>query len=613
MRAPEESDPLPENEEDPLITSLQDATFVEGFVKGLGAGGVDMVTGTGQVIGGAIKYVGRGLLTFGCQVRFVGQFVTGQDTQFTMDMMLELSAPNQEVHQQIGAIAQGLLPVAEWALNNAENLAELEIALLTGNIDGVNSAFLRASDLNGTLFSMGAEAIAGTLAEYENDPPGVKGYKVGRVAFELATIILPFTKPGQLVHLKKAEVLTKLLQRNVVDSGTAAKLTTLKTALTTTKMCFVASTLVLCHVEGASRMEPIGGLESLASAHPDLKVWARDEFTGTEGWKRPIAWFTTHPQELCHLSYDVDGDGQSDETLTGTAPHPFWMVGQEQFVPMGDLKTGDVLTTTSGKSVTVTSNSRQRAPPGETFTTYNFEVADFHTYFVGKSNVWVHNDGKSPCDEVFSAFYSLTDKATSPFHGEPWKAFDDVAKTMGKDRNSAIFGWAADEVMRKQLKDLPLPQRVTQWPSHAQVKATMRQVKGPGSEVDLGGTRFGEIAVPEWVKQNRIDLGSIKSFTLESHHGVPKKVQEWLGMTKDKDSVPAYLTTMLEHRGAEVGIHQRLAQKMGDKIGSGPVNLDQTKPAALTNDLIKEALQETYEEFGIEHFWEVCEHWIETP
>ncbi len=38
----------------------------------------------------------------------------------------------------------------------------------------------------------------------------------------------------------------------------------LKAGLSTTKMCFVASTLVLCQVEGAARLEPIGGLESLA-------------------------------------------------------------------------------------------------------------------------------------------------------------------------------------------------------------------------------------------------------------------------------------------------------------------------------------------------------------
>ena len=114
------------------------------------------------------------------------------------------------------------------------------------------------------------------------------------------------------------------------------------------------------------------------------------------------------------------------------------------------------------------------------------------------------------------------------------------------------------------------------------------------------------------VKKQRVDLQQVGSFTLESHHGIPKKIQEWLGLTKNKDSVPAYLTTMLEHRGAEVGIHQRLEKKLGDLIGTDKVSLNKPIPDALKNqpDLILRALEETYEEAGLSHFWEVCEEWI---
>ena len=33
------------------------------------------------------------------------------------------------------------------------------------------------------------------------------------------------------------------------------------------------------------------------------------------------------------------------------------------------------------------------ADEGNTAPVYNFEVDGFHTYYVGKSGVWVHNDG----------------------------------------------------------------------------------------------------------------------------------------------------------------------------------------------------------------------------
>jgi len=55
---------------------------------------------------------------------------------------------------------------------------------------------------------------------------------------------------------------------------------------------------------------------------------------------------------------------------------------------MGDLNPGDGVTTANGGSATITANLRERAPPGQTFTTYNFEVEEFHTYFVGAAGVW---------------------------------------------------------------------------------------------------------------------------------------------------------------------------------------------------------------------------------
>lgn len=40
------------------------------------------------------------------------------------------------------------------------------------------------------------------------------------------------------------------------------------------------------------------------------------------------------------------------------------------------------------------------------FTTYNFEVADWHTYFVGEPGVWVHNSAQA-CERAFSIWKRL--------------------------------------------------------------------------------------------------------------------------------------------------------------------------------------------------------------
>ena len=218
-------------------------------------------------------------------------------------------------------------------------------------------------------------------------------------------------------------------------------------------LILIASTLVLCQVAGAVETHPIGSLQSLATAHPDLTVWSKDEFTGETGWRRPVTWFATHPAELHHLSYDVDGERWSDETLSGTAPHPFWLEAQRKFVPMGELKPGDVVTTANGGSATITANLRERAPPGETFTTYNFEVAEFHTYFVGAAGVWVHNNGPADCQRLASLFDRILDFKN--YQGNLGKAYDDITRRLGKslaqDLKSTFVEGLLDDLPR--LKD----------------------------------------------------------------------------------------------------------------------------------------------------------------
>ena len=61
----------------------------------------------------------------------------------------------------------------------------------------------------------------------------------------------------------------------------------------------------------------------------------------------------------------------------------------EGFVKAKDLKISDKLLLSSGKCVTIEKLEVKTLETAET--TYNFEVADFHTYYVSESNVLVHN------------------------------------------------------------------------------------------------------------------------------------------------------------------------------------------------------------------------------
>jgi hypothetical protein len=90
------------------------------------------------------------------------------------------------------------------------------------------------------------------------------------------------------------------------------------------------------------------------------------------------------------------------EILTVTDNHPFWVINKSHgkhnrklagWVPSAKLKPGMLVQTHDGKTLPVvsivTTHKIQQ--------TYNFTVADFHTYFVGIAKVWVHNSGNCPC------------------------------------------------------------------------------------------------------------------------------------------------------------------------------------------------------------------------
>lgn len=135
--------------------------------------------------------------------------------------------------------------------------------------------------------------------------------------------------------------------------------------------------------------------------------------------------FITHPAELHHLTYEVrgppaEGETVRCETLGVTAPHPFWVSSRSKpgFVPAGELRAGDELRLANGGQAIVTANTRETAPLGETFTTYNFEVADFHTYFAGRSEVWVHNEAVAMCTLARAGIEAMFQKTANA-----WDAF----------------------------------------------------------------------------------------------------------------------------------------------------------------------------------------------
>ncbi len=71
-----------------------------------------------------------------------------------------------------------------------------------------------------------------------------------------------------------------------------------------------------------------------------------------------------------------------------TEEHPFWVV-DKGWTEAQNLSVGDVLITQDGDLEYITSVSSERLL--EPIRVYNFEVQDWHTYYVSDSNILVHN------------------------------------------------------------------------------------------------------------------------------------------------------------------------------------------------------------------------------
>ena len=139
----------------------------------------------------------------------------------------------------------------------------------------------------------------------------------------------------------------------------------------TSNACFVAGTTVLTAV----------GYADIEDICVGDKVWSEDPETGEKELKEVVQTFVNETDELVHVH--VNG-----EEIISTPEHPFY-VSKKGWIGAIDLRAGDILVLQSGEYVVV--ELIQHEILESPVKVYNFEVEDFHTYYVSNSAVLVHN------------------------------------------------------------------------------------------------------------------------------------------------------------------------------------------------------------------------------
>ncbi len=123
-------------------------------------------------------------------------------------------------------------------------------------------------------------------------------------------------------------------------------------------------------------------------------VMAMDPATGR---LRPKAVLHTFVRTANHLQLVTieDSAGQS-QTLQTTDEHPFWSADRKAWIVAEDLHPDERVLGPSGELQQIRDNRREEHPEG--VTVYNFEVDDFHSYFVAGEvenlPLLVHNASK---------------------------------------------------------------------------------------------------------------------------------------------------------------------------------------------------------------------------
>ena len=159
--------------------------------------------------------------------------------------------------------------------------------------------------------------------------------------------------------------------------------------------CFIAGTKVLTD----------SGQKNIEDIEVGDQVLAYDEETGVTAYKPVLHLFRNTTKEWCTVSIR-GAEGELYE-ITSTPGHKYFIPGNrvrkdsralehasyaslsEKWVSACDLKCGDKVLLSDGTLCEVEGVTLKQLETPET--TYNLEVADFHTYYVSDACVLVHN------------------------------------------------------------------------------------------------------------------------------------------------------------------------------------------------------------------------------
>lgn len=133
-------------------------------------------------------------------------------------------------------------------------------------------------------------------------------------------------------------------------------------------------------------------------------VLAKNDETGELSWREVTDTFKDWHEETITLTV-VDENGV-EESIVTTAEHPFYL-DNTGWLEAGQLKLDDIVSgPKSENDIRITGIEINK----DAQYAYNFTVDTDHTYFVGKTDIWVHNSCRFPDSKQMAKELGTTEK-----------------------------------------------------------------------------------------------------------------------------------------------------------------------------------------------------------
>ncbi len=268
----------------------------------------------------------------------------------------------------IGGVSGGLESVA----NGGSFFEEFEDGALSGAISGAigGAAFAGLGQL-GAVAGKVIKCMSGFGKFIKGTASVTKVMSTAMGGFDTIALVDKAFGNGDIATLNAK--LHESKTYNIFQTGVTAT-AVFTGGMPTTMKCFVAGTLVLT----------ASGLVAIENIKPGDMVYAADAETLEVSTKQVLETYIRETSSLVHLT--ING-----ENIISTYNHPYY-VKDKGFVSAESLWIGAELIDKNGNVVLVEQLYRENLGD-ESVKVYNFQVEDYHTYFVSENCILVHNAG----------------------------------------------------------------------------------------------------------------------------------------------------------------------------------------------------------------------------